>query len=153
MQTNRTCFFRSSFIIHHSSFIVHHSVGGDTIVSARDKARRIARIADEMKAEEIVVLDVKRLCSFTDVLILCTGTSRVHLRAIVDRVEQRLRERDIRPLAVEGLEGTGWVILDYGDVVAHAFIEESRRYYNLERLWGDGKPVEWRPKSPRRSRT
>jgi len=105
-----------------------------------------------MKAVDIVVLDVKRLCSFTDVIMLCTGTSRVHLRAIVERVQERLRERDIRPLAAEGLEGTGWAILDYGDVVAHAFVEESRRYYNLERLWGDGKPVEWRPKTTRRPR-
>jgi ribosome-associated protein len=106
-----------------------------------------------MKAGEIVVLDVKRLCSFTDVLVLCTGTSRIHLRAIADRVEERLRERGIRPLAVEGIQGTGWVVLDYGDVVVHVFTDESRRYYNLERLWGDGKIVEWRPKSSRPSRT
>ncbi|MCX8035860.1 MAG: ribosome silencing factor [Candidatus Sumerlaeia bacterium] len=114
------------------------------ILSAREKARRIARIGDEMKATDIVVLDVKRICSFTDVIVLCTGTSRIHLRAVAHKVEETLRQRGIRPLSVEGVNDTGWAVLDYGDVVAHIFTDESRRYYNLERLWGDGKPVEWR---------
>jgi len=97
-----------------------------------------------MKAEDILILDVKRICSFTDMLVLCTGSSRTHLGAIVGAVEDRMRERGVRPLSVEGLNTTGWVVLDYGDVVAHVFTEDSRRYYNLERLWGDGLPVEWR---------
>ena len=102
-----------------------------------------------MKVEDIVVLDVKRLCSFTDVIVLCTGSSRVHLRAIVAEVEKQMRQSDIRPFAIEGLNTTGWVVLDYGDVVAHVFTDESRCYYNLERLWGDGQPVEWQPNKPR----
>ena len=101
-----------------------------------------------MKAEDVVVLDVKRICTFTDAIVLCTGSSRVHLRAIVSEVEKRMRRRDIRPLATEGLNTTGWVVLDYGEVVAHVFTDESRRYYNLERLWGDGQLVEWQSKKP-----
>jgi len=105
-----------------------------------------------MKGVDVVVLDLKRICSFTDVIVLCTGTSRIHLRAIVARLEDQLSRRGIRPLGIEGLNDTGWVVLDYGDVVAHVFTEESRCYYNLERLWGDGKPVEWQAKKPRLSR-
>jgi len=105
-----------------------------------------------MKAEDIVALDVKRFCTFTDVIILCTGTARTHLRAIANKIEERMAERDIRPIAIEGLGTTEWVVLDYGDVVAHVFSDESRRYYNLERLWGDGQPIDWRPRSPHRPR-
>lgn len=104
-----------------------------------------------MKAEDILVLDVRRLCSFTDVIVMCTGTSRLHLRAIADAIEQNMNQRGISPLAIEGLNTTGWVVIDYGDVVAHIFTDESRRYYNLERLWGDGRPVQWRRKDARRS--
>jgi len=105
-----------------------------------------------MKAENIVVLDVKRLCSFTDMIVLCTGSVRVHLKAITAKIEDQMGKRDIRPLAVEGFHATDWIILDYGDVVAHVFTRESRRYYNLERLWGDGQPVEWRPRTSRPAR-
>lgn len=100
-----------------------------------------------MKAEDVVILDVTPFCTFTDAIVLCTGSSRTHLRAIVKEVQGRLKERDIRPLAVEGLNTTGWNVLDYGDVVVHVFIEESRRYYNLERLWADGRPVDWQRKA------
>jgi ribosome-associated protein len=61
-------------------------------------------------------------------------------------LDTRMKQRGNRPLAIEGLQGTGWVLLDYGDVVAHVFTDESRCYYNLERLWGDGKPVAWEVK-------
>jgi len=104
-----------------------------------------------MKATDITALDVSRICSFTDVIVLCTGSARTHLQAIVDEVERRMCEHGVRPLAVEG-RSTGWVILDYADVVAHVFTEESRRYYNLERLWADGKVVQWR-RGGRRSKT
>jgi ribosome-associated protein len=99
-----------------------------------------------MKAEDIVVVDVKKICSFTDVFVFVTGTSRVHLKALAAEILKRLREREMRPLAIDGLNETGWVVLDYGDVVAHLFVNEARRHYNLERLWGDGKPVDWKPK-------
>ena len=66
---------------------------------------------------------------------------------LLAEVEKRMKERSIRPLAVEGLQTTGWVVLDYGDVVAHMFTDESRSYYNLERLWGDGKVVDWHLKA------
>jgi ribosome-associated protein len=105
-----------------------------------------------MKAEDIVALDVKRFCTFTDVIVLCTGSARTHLRAIAAKIVERMGERDFRPLAIEGLGATDWVVMDYGDVVAHIFTDESRRYYNLERLWGDGQKIDWRPRSPRQRR-
>jgi len=106
-----------------------------------------------MKAGDIQVLDVKRICSFTDLLVLSTGTVRVHLNAIAAKIVEQLGKRSIRPPAIEGLDSTDWIVLDYGDVVVHIFTNESRRYYNLERLWGDGQPVEWRPKTSRRRKS
>lgn len=100
-----------------------------------------------MKAEDIVVLDVTPFCTFTDMIVLCTGGSRNHLRAIVKKVEGGMKEREIRPLFVEGIATTGWNVLDYGDAVVHIFVEESRRYYNLERLWADGRTVDWQLKA------
>jgi ribosome-associated protein len=97
-----------------------------------------------MKAQDILVLDVRRFCSFADILVICSGTSRIQLKAIAAAVEDRLSGRGLAPLFSEGRDGTGWVILDYGDVVAHIMIDEARRHYNLERLWGDGQVVEWR---------
>lgn len=67
---------------------------------------------------------------------------------MVKAVKDRMKKDGVSPMYVEGFNGTGWIVLDYGDVVAHFFTEESRRYYSLERLWADGSRVEWRPKSP-----
>jgi ribosome-associated protein len=64
---------------------------------------------------------------------------------VVKAVEEKMKELGFRPISTEGLNGTGWAILDYGDVVAHFFTEDSRRYYNLERLWADGRVIAWEP--------
>ena len=99
-----------------------------------------ANAADAKRAESVVVLDLRGQTLVTDYFVLCTGTSRVQIRAIVDGVAEALAEHRPRPVR-EGDETAQWVLLDYGDIVVHAFGPEARAFYRLERLWGDGPVV------------
>jgi len=98
--------------------------------------------ADNKKAENIVVLDVRKLSSVTDYFVIASGTSQPHLRAIVEEIHSRLRdEHDLRPARSEGATGGNWVVLDYFDVIIHVMHADTRQRYDLEGLWGDAKPV------------
>ena len=89
------------------------------------------------------MLDVSGLLVITDLFVIGTGTSRRHVLTLAEEVEERLKQEDRRPLRREGVEDATWVLLDYGDVVVHVFDEETRRYYDLERLWGDAPRVQF----------
>lgn len=95
------------------------------------------RAAADKKAGDLVVLDVGDLLSITDYFVICSGTSDRQVRTIVDEVQSKLREAGTRPLRTEGEAGGGWVLIDYGEFVVHVFTEETRAYYDLERLWKD----------------
>lgn len=95
------------------------------------------RAAADKKARDLVVLDVGDLLSITDYFVICSGTSDRQVRTIVDEVHAKLRELATKPLRTEGEPGGGWVLVDYGDFVVHVFSEETRAYYDLERLWKD----------------
>jgi ribosome-associated protein len=105
--------------------------------SAEWKARRAARVALEKKAGDLVVLDVQRVSSVTDYFLICSGQSRTHLRTITDAIRSELKGEGVQPRHAEGVAESGWVLLDYGDVLMHVFLEDTRAYYALERLWGD----------------
>ena len=94
--------------------------------------------ADNRKAENIVVLDVREVSTVTDYFVIATGTSEPHLRAIVEEITSRLRdEHDLRPRAMDGTLRTAWVVLDYFDVIVHVMRQDVRERYDLETLWGD----------------
>jgi ribosome-associated protein len=97
--------------------------------------------AADKKAEDIVILDVRKISTVTDYLVICTGHSEPQLRAIADEIERRLRDQGIRKTRREGYPPSRWVVMDYGDVMIHIFHPELRERYGLETLWGDGKPV------------
>jgi ribosome-associated protein len=101
------------------------------------KVRIAARAALERKALELVVLDVRGLSSVTDYFLVCSGRSTTHLSSIVDAIRDVMRAADVRPLHAEGAPESGWMLLDYGDLLVHVFLEDTRAYYALERLWGD----------------
>ncbi|HHY47011.1 MAG TPA: ribosome silencing factor [Firmicutes bacterium] len=103
------------------------------------KALLASGAAEEKKARDIVVLDLRDISTITDFFVLATGTSRPHLKAIMDAIEERLEESGHRLLHKEGTETSGWILLDYGDVIVHIFGEQEREYYDIERLWRDGK--------------
>jgi ribosome-associated protein len=99
-------------------------------------------LADNKKAEHIVILDVRRLSSVTDYFVICTGTSEPHLRAIVDEITSGLRtNHSIRPRAMDGTLHTAWVVLDFFDVIVHVMRAEVRAHYDVEGLWGDAPRV------------
>lgn len=101
-------------------------------------ATAAAQAADEKQAHDLVVLDVADMLALVDLFVIATARTDRQLKAIVDEVEHRLREEhDRRPLRREGVPESGWVLLDYGDVVCHLFDEEQRAFYMLERLWAD----------------
>jgi ribosome-associated protein len=106
-------------------------------------------LADNKKAEDIVVLDVRKLSSVTDYFVIATGTSQPHLRAIVEEISSKLRdEYDLRPSRTDGFSGATWAVLDYFDVIVHVMHTETRKHYDLEGLWGDAKAVT--PAKPRK---
>jgi ribosome-associated protein len=98
--------------------------------------------ADNKKAENIVVIDVRKLSSVTDYFVIASGTSQPHLRAIVEEITSKLRDdHDLRPSRAEGAVTGSWVVMDYFDVIVHVMHAETRQRYDLEGLWGDAKPV------------
>lgn len=104
-------------------------------LDSKAKAAIIAEYADDMKALEIETLDVKKKTSVTDYFVICTGTSDTHVRAIADRVSERLRDQGLKPLRTTDTRADGWVLFDFGDVVFHVMLEEKRQFYDLESLW------------------
>lgn len=105
------------------------------------KAALAAQFADEKKAENIDILDVRGLCNFTDFFMICTGNNRVQLNAIGDNISTQFKKLGITNTAADGHRGGNWVVLDYGDIVIHVMSAEARAFYRLEKLWGDAQPV------------
>ncbi len=90
---------------------------------------------DDMKAVDPRIIDVRGRTAITDYMAFATGNSRRHVRSIADALIEAAREAGQRPLGVEGLEGSEWVLVDLGDVVAHVMLEDVREFYRLERIW------------------
>ncbi len=99
--------------------------------------RLAAAAVNDKKAFELVVLDLDRLTSYTDALVICSAASDRQVAAIADSVQARLREAGRRPLHAEGAAGAEWLLLDYGELVVHVFTEAKRAYYGLDKLWDD----------------
>ena len=106
-------------------------------------AEQSARALDDKKAKDIKALKTDKLTVLADYFILCTGTSVTHIKTLTDEVEKRLTELGEPPLRREGYRAGGWVLLDFGCVIVHLFLEETREFYSLERLWSDAEEVEF----------
>jgi ribosome-associated protein len=108
--------------------------------------------ADNRKAENTVILDVRDLSSVTDYFVIASGTSEPHLRAIVDEITDRLRDDyDLRPLRKDGSMQGAWVVLDFFDVIVHVMRADARERYDLEGLWGDAARVKMKSKVKKKS--
>jgi ribosome-associated protein len=117
-------------------------------MDSKKLARLCREFADNKKAENIVILDVRKLSSVTDYFVIASGTSAPHLRAIVDEITDRLHEEhDVRPRAVDGTVQGAWVVLDYFDVIVHTMRHDVRERYDLEGLWGDAPRTKPRKKA------
>lgn len=114
---------------------------------------------DDKKAVDVVALDISGIASFARYFLLCSGDSSRQIQAIADEIEARLKESGVRPNHIEGYRNAEWVLMDYLDLVVHIFSKQARAYYDLERLWRDGKKLDVRKlmrtgaaaKSPRRA--
>ena len=91
--------------------------------------------ARSKKAEDIVVLDIGKVSSFTEFFVICTGTNVRQTQAIADAIQEKLRAEGWRPMGIEGEQRGEWILVDYGDMLVHVFTPERRAYYDLERLW------------------
>ena len=109
-----------------------------------DHARIAARAADAKKGDDIVVLDVGDIIGIVDSFVITSASNTRLVRTIVEEVEKQLHDQaGIKPRAVEGLDDYSWVLLDYGDLVVHVFLNDTRAFYSLERLWSDAEHVQW----------
>ncbi len=106
-------------------------------LDAEELAREGVAAALDKKGSGLLVLNLSEISSFADYFVICSATSDRQAQAIADAIEERLRAAGRRPISVEGYAASRWILLDYGEVLFHVFLEESRRFYALERLWGD----------------
>lgn len=112
-------------------------------LSSEQLARKLVEIADAKKAEDIVVLDMRELVSYTDFLAICTARNERQARAVVDEVRLQLKnEHGLLPGGADGEGAAGWIVLDYLDCVLHVFTAEARERYSLEELWREAPRLE-----------
>jgi len=107
-----------------------------------DPLKIALKAADDKKALDIVILDISHIASFANYFLFCSGESSRQIQAIADEVEARLKYSGFRPSHIEGYRNAEWILMDYMDLVIHIFSRNARAYYNLERLWRDGKRMD-----------
>lgn len=117
-------------------------------LTARELALAAAHLADEKKGEDILVIDVAEQIRVADYFVLVTGLNRPHVRALYDELHTRLKAAGRQHRRPEGGDVAWWLLLDYGDVVVHLLQPEARKYYELERLYGDCPRIEWQAEAP-----
>jgi ribosome-associated protein len=99
----------------------------------------VAAAASDKKARDIVILDMQGISMVTDYFVICSANSTTQVQAIAEHMEEKLREQGVKTYHREGYREARWILLDFGSCIAHIFVEEDRRFYNLERLWNDAK--------------
>jgi len=107
------------------------------MLKSKAKALAMAGACSDKKALDIVTIDMRKMSSVCSYFLIASGTSTTQVRAIADNIVKKLKEKNEKLWHIEGQSDALWTLLDYGDVVGHIFLEETRRYYDLERLWGD----------------
>ena len=111
-------------------------------MNSEEMAKKIIEAMEEKKAVDIRVLDIGEISSLGDYFIIASGNNQNQVQAIADEVDQRLGREGVNPRQVEGYPNANWVLMDYGDVIVHVFDAENRLYYDLERIWKDGKNID-----------
>lgn len=110
-------------------------------MNIKETAIKAADIIDGKKGKDIVILDVSKISNFTDYFVIAHGTSDRQLKTLADEVDNGMEEKGIELYHKEGKETSGWILLDYGDIIVHLFLEEQRQHYNIEKLWYDGEII------------
>ncbi|MFC3852420.1 ribosome silencing factor [Salinispirillum marinum] len=110
-------------------------------MNTEQKQAIITQALDDVKAQNLIALDVRDKTSVTDIMLVASGTSTRHLQALVSNVDEEMSKLGIEPLGREGEGGSDWVLIDYGDVVVHVMLPETRALYDLEQLWSGASPT------------
>jgi ribosome-associated protein len=106
-------------------------------VKADKKALLAAELLKDKKAQDAVIIDLKKLTLICDYFVLCHGTSDTHVRGMADHLLEEFRKKNLPAEGIEGYREADWVLIDLGEVIVHIFSEAAREFYDLERLWGD----------------
>ena len=119
------------------------------VSDAYRRAGIAAHAAAEKNGDDVVVLDVGDIISIAEAFVMVSASNTRLVRTIVDEIELALKLADDEgPRSVEGLADATWVLMDYGDVIVHVFLDETRSFYDLDRLWADAPAVDWEPLAP-----
>ncbi len=109
-------------------------------------ARACTRLALEKKAEDVVIIDLRRFNAPTDYFVICSASTEKHVRAVADNIVEGMKKKETRAWHVEGYSVARWILIDYVNVVVHVFNDVTRKFYSLETLWGDAPIEEIRPR-------
>ena len=112
------------------------------MLTPKEMADIAVKTLDAKKASEIKVLETRDVTVLADYFILCTATSTTHIKTLSDEIDKALSDEGEPPIRTEGYRGGGWVLVDFGCLVVHIFTDETRKFYNLEHLWGDAPQVD-----------
>lgn len=111
-------------------------------ITQNEKLTTIIKALDSKRAEDIQLIEIGDLTIVADYFVIANGTSNTQTKALAEEVEFKMSQIGIEPQRTEGYQGSTWIVLDYGEIVVHVFYKETRGYYNLERLWSDGKSID-----------
>lgn len=110
-----------------------------------EQAKRMANIAykalTDKKGEDVRVIQITEIASFADYFIIADGNNPSQINALVENVEEKMSEAGFEPKRIEGVRNSNWVLMDYGDIIVHIFSKEDRLFYDLERIWKDGREI------------
>ncbi len=104
----------------------------------RELALQAAKILDDKKAKDIIIIDIREKASFADYFVLASGNSERQVGALSEEVEDQFQKQGLAPKSIEGHRSSGWILMDYGDVIVNVLSTEMRERYNIEKAWGDG---------------
>lgn len=109
---------------------------------AKEMTKLAIEALEDKKAEDIHVIDINEVSTLADYFIIANGTNRSQVQALIDNVDEKLGRAGFHAKQVEGYETANWILMDYGDIIIHVFDKENRLFFNLERIWRDGKQVD-----------
>ena len=112
------------------------------MTTEKQMAQLVCRALDEKKGRDIKVIDIHDVSVIADYFVIASGSNQNQVQAMVDNVEEQLGRAGFEPKQVEGVRNSSWILMDYGDVIVHVFDEENRLFYDLERVWRDGKTLD-----------
>lgn len=109
--------------------------------NSKEKVRLAYEALEEKKGEDIQIIDIKDISIIADYFIIASGSNALQVDALMNSVRENLGKNGYEPIRIEGIRSASWILMDYGDVIVHVFSKEDRLFYNLERIWRDGKTV------------